>query len=279
MHGDGTGFPGQPDYLAGAGHVGRPQGLVGVDEVHQRTDVVDDVDVPRELAEHLGRQAEPRLGEVAGEGNHAVFRGFGQIVARRRGGDAVARARIALCPDEAPDPRVRGRQQLPQQMGAEESGRSGQQDFAGRAPAGRPRRHAVPVDGDPEPGLGGEVDVLLVAVGVQLARAGVPGGSGERAQRGLTQQAAGERARGFRRDAEDGARVRQHLRGEQRVAAEVEEVVVEADVLVAEQPGPQGRRGRPGSASAARRSCAGVPARAAGSPPPARPRLAGAGAG
>ena len=86
----------------------------------------------------------------------------------------------------------------------------------------------------------GEVDLGLVAVGAQPARAGVLDRRGETAQRGVAQQAAGERPDRVGGDAEGGAGPRQHLRGEQRVAAEGEEVIIEADVLPVQQPGPQG---------------------------------------
>jgi len=49
---------GQPDHLTGARHVGGPQFLVRVDEVHGRADVIDDVGAPGELAEFAGGKAE-----------------------------------------------------------------------------------------------------------------------------------------------------------------------------------------------------------------------------
>jgi len=68
--------------------------------------------------------------------------------------------------------------------------------------------------------------------------AGLLGGAGEPAQRRIAQQAAGERAHPVRADPEHDPRVRQHLRGQQRVPAEGEEVVVEPDPLPPQQPGP-----------------------------------------
>ncbi len=60
MDRDATDQAGQPDHLAGARHVGGPQFLVRIDEVHDRARVIDDVNAPRELTELAGGQAEAR---------------------------------------------------------------------------------------------------------------------------------------------------------------------------------------------------------------------------
>ena len=174
-----------------------------------------------------------------------------ELVALGRLRDAAQRLALVSRSDQAPDARVGGGEQFAQQVGAEEPGRAGEQDLARVAPVRpRPGPGAVAPDPDVERGLGREVDLLLIAVGAQAARAGVPDRRREPAQRGVAQQAAGQRPHRVRRDAEAGPGARQHLRGEQRVAAEGEEIVIEADVLAVQQPGPQGgqsglRRRRP----------------------------------
>ena len=170
-----------------------------------------------------------------------------ELVARGRLRDAVPRVGLVLRSDQAPDPRVGGGEQFPQQVGAEEPGRAGEQDLARVAPVRpRPGRGAVAADADVKRGLGDEVDLLLIAVGAQPARAGVLHRGREAAQGGVAQQAAGQRPDRVGRDAEAGAGARQHLRREQGVAAEGEEVVVEADALAVQQPRPEGGQSRLG---------------------------------
>src|SRR6266700_5905989 len=55
---------GQANHLAGARHVGGPQLLVRVGEVHLSARVIDDVNAAGEVTEYPVDKAEPWLGEV-----------------------------------------------------------------------------------------------------------------------------------------------------------------------------------------------------------------------
>ena len=130
-----------------------------------------------------------------------------------------------------------------QQVSPEEPGRSGE-EYLQRSAKVRPsvlRVCAQSVRGA-EFGLAGEVDRGLVAVGGEPARAGFLGRLGELPQGRVAQQAAGERAHVVRADPEHDPGVRQHLGGQQRVPAQGEEIVVQADLLLLHQLGPQVRQ-------------------------------------
>ena len=77
MHGNAAVLPGQPDHLAGARHVGGPQLLVRVDEVHQRARMVDDVDVAGEVAEPRVGKSEPGWARSPGSGTTRPSGGAG----------------------------------------------------------------------------------------------------------------------------------------------------------------------------------------------------------
>ena len=192
-----------------------------------------------------GDRPRPRRGEVTGQRHHPAAGQAGEAVAGGGVRDARQRVRGVARADQAPDPRGGGVKQFAQQVSPEEPGRSGQEDLQRPVPVRPPGpRTRVGAAGSAQFRLPGEVDPRLVAVGGQPARPGVLRRPGEPPQRRVAQQAAGERAHVVRADAEHDPGVRQHLRGQQRVPAEREEVVLEADLLLLQQPGPQ--VGQPG---------------------------------
>ena len=243
VDGNDPGHGGQPDHLPDARDVGGSQFLVRVDEIHRSARVIDDVDAPREPVEFAQGQAEAGRGEVTGQRHHAPAGQGGQLEPGGGVRDALQCVRSVTRPDQAPDPRVGGGQQFVQQVSPEEPGRSGEEYLQRPAPVRPPvlRVRAQPPRGA-EFRLAGEVDPGLVALGGEPARAGLLGGLGELPQRRVAQQAAGERAHVVRVDPEHDPGVRQHLGGQQRVPPEGEEIVVEADLLLLQQLGPQVRQ-------------------------------------
>ncbi|KAK1242313.1 hypothetical protein MKX07_000299 [Trichoderma sp. CBMAI-0711] len=221
---------GQPEYLPRAADVCAAQGRVRVDEVDRRRGVDNDLHARRELLKGLWRQAEAAAREVAGDNLHAVEHRVApdaevdEVLADAGGarGPAVL-GRLGEA-HHAEDVRRGVLQEGLEQEGAQVARRPGEQDRLGVAEALHLRRRDMGLDVLGQVGVCAEhgrqvgLDLLRVAVasgldGFEMALQG--GIAGERTERD------GE--------AERLAQPTSKVGQDQRVAAQVEEVVLGRD--------------------------------------------------